>query len=589
MRIDIPYRNASSIYCCVNPQGALNHVLRLWHNWFDIGNGVFDVGGLFFDIVPQQSSSYNSTANNTATTTTPSVGSYLDIAIVPVPSHCVSRRSTDNHIVVAAPTSQNGAQDCDWTTHQGIGVRYNSSSVTNGIFYCCSSQAIQQNVCSPQQAGRLLVDPSLFRGVTFNVTLPTANDDSANDATPGPVSLIVMRANKPTMTAVSDEGTYVILMTNCYNGQDDHARPPVLVEGNIVVQSYTSTIELYLDENVPFYLILTILYAILWVWYFCLMRRYKDSRIRLEEWISITIGLGFFHALSLFVTSTVWEEHFYESGGDLGALQGTGVEEVAMNLVWLLGALLGSMKHALSRYLLVGLGLGWGVVHASIHPIPRVMSATLAIVYFTASAVTDVTYPMADSPFLDKLLVNCIFIKISVDLIFMVWIPQALCKTMSYLKRSNQTRKLQRYQSLLKILGLAVFLTLCLLVLIIVDFNYNGGEDITIYNVTQGNELNFFLILLCVAYLWRPNPLAREFVHAMEVSLTDQDDDSNYPSSTLNGPLGMDGREGYLADLELTESPRISKEYQHQESNSSDGDERNGTFLSGSASSRELT
>ena len=536
--------------------------------------------------------------------------SYVDIAIVPVPSHCVSRRSFDDKIVVTTPTAHNDARDCDWTNHQGVGLRSTKNiqgNVAGDVFYCCSPDAMAENLCPPEQAGRLLVHPHLFKGATFNVTLPPPLPPLADDN-----AIASLSVNKPSSAAIAEEGTYVIIMANCYN----EAAPShtVVVTGNIVVQSYTSVVENFLDENVPFYLIMTLCNLGLFLWYLSLMQKYKESRIPLETWICVTIGLGFANVLVLFIQNTIWEEQFYRSGGDLDALQGTGVEEVALNFIWIIGALLGAMKHALSRYLLVVLALGWGVVHSSVHPVKRVASATLAILYFTVSAMIEVVHPfMANSAFLQELTIKCFYVKVATECIFLIWIPVALCRTMKYLTRSHQTRKLERYRALLRILGLAVLLTVGLLVLIILDYVWNEGANVTVFNITQGNELNFFLILLCVARLWKPNPLARDYVYAVQLGTAEDDDDngntngySDYPED--EGPLGMEGREGYLTDLELsvrqtarskqetdndnnnnhTIEPRTPLEFQNQDSVEDDDDYENdgkyGDFAIGSAS-----
>jgi hypothetical protein len=108
----------------------------------------------------------------------------------------------------------------------------------------------------------------------------------------------------------------------------------------------------------------------------------------------------------------------------------------------------------------------------------------------------------------------------------MVWIIIALPETMSYLKSTNQLRKLERYRYLLWILGLAVMLTIILVWLHTEDvFNGNsGGVEVSTLNISQGNEANFFLILICVAILWKPHPMARDFVYAIELSMQEDDE-----------------------------------------------------------------
>ena len=468
----------------------------------------------------------------------------LDVVWVHIPSRCFRRRVDPGHEIVIVKT-----EDCDWS--KSLGVGYSDNSSTSGdnvpgnsdhmVWYCCSKQAEAAGACTSEQNGRLIVNPKLLKGGTRNVTV--RGEGGGNDEKVNPT--VTFNVTDPFL-AVHDAGTYVLLLANCdvENGRE------VLVNGKIKLVSYSSDYEKFYYENVPFYLIMTVLYILLGVWYGCLMIRNKDSRIRLEEWIILTIALGFLDVFLRLIKNMGLEEGMHKSGDDGDANDANWTEIVAMIV-----ALVGGVKHASSRYLLLMLSMGWGVVFASIDCIPSFLSATLALVYCVVSTcfifllyTTDISADFMRLVFT---------ILVAIELIFMVWIPAALFSTMRYLKKSNQVRKLGRYRSLLWILCFAIFLTVALLALVMVDFYLDNGQEVTLLNIQQGNELNFFIILLCVALLWSPNPMAREFAYVTELSTTD--DDSMYENDEFRnehgvGPLGMDEPDGYLADLELTEN-----------------------------------
>lgn len=456
------------------------------------GAGYVDLGGLDFQLKEREEGS----TNNDNVVNKPNF-TFIDIVLVPMP---------DDYCEV----TQVGTA-CNWPL-MGIGRKRDPNSTAD--WYCCTSQAQESGICKHKERGRLLFTQESFIGQSLNVSVPTSEEVATGTKLQLPLDF--------TFDLV-DPGNYSLLMANC---DVDFGRP-VLVSGKTEWISFEADLEKFVSENVPFYSIMTFLYAILWGWYGLLMVQNRESRIKLEGWILVVIVLGFGDVLFRLFQYAADEQNQNLSKGFLTV-----------------GAILGSIKHSMGRCLLLMLSLGWGVVHPSLDPIKRACILTLTTTFCILRALSDIllAYGYDDDDdnesdqdsIVGSVIALCIWLSIAIDLIFFLWIPAALLQTMKHLKSTNQKRKLERYRSLLRILGFVVFFTIALVVIILLDFAYNDSKDINILNITQANEVNFFLTLTFVAVVWRPNPMAREFAYVVE--LTGDED-------------------GIMADLELSENP----------------------------------
>jgi Lung seven transmembrane receptor len=201
-------------------------------------------------------------------------------------------------------------------------------------------------------------------------------------------------------------------------------------------------------------------------------------------------------------------------------------------------------KHSFGRCLLLMVAMGWGVVRASLARHTFMAIVAMGTFYLTASAMFDIYYMIdwggddgsngstsgdvqsygsgqQEETAISDFLQICFWLTFYIDIVFMIWIPSAMCQTMHYLKTTNQLRKLERYQVLLKIMIGAVVLTI---ITVIVVFTEAFG--LSFMDINEGNEFNFFIILTFVAVVWRPNPNAREFAYAMELGTGDDENDN---------------------------------------------------------------
>lgn len=409
---------------------------------------------------------------------------------------------------------RNGFDECRWTD---MGIGYFDSSSTNKTtpFYCCSQEASVMGICSYQDVGRLIIDKKKFSGQALNRTIPS-NAPKGKFLNPPYPPLEFDNVDEP--------GNYSLVFANC---NQQYGRSVVL-DGPTLWISVSEDIDRFFKESVPFYLVMMILYGVLGFWFGALMRQNRDSRIRLEECIFGLIILGFLEVMLKFIEAVAFEE-----GDSLGVT------------ITIMAEILFGLKHGLSRCFLLLLSLGWGVVHASLDPVKRNVTIIITATYILCAAIGNIIMEAGSEPDPESMAGTvagyCAWITFLIDFLFLIWIPTSLLKTIKYLRTTNQSRKLERYQSLLKILGLAIALTVLLIALAIADLFLDGGQEISILNISQGNEANFFAILTLVALLWKPNPMARDFAYAMEIS--GEEDDGQYGTA-----------DGVMNDLELTEN-----------------------------------
>lgn len=216
--------------------------------------------------------------------------------------------------------------------------------------------------------------------------------------------------------------------------------------------------------------------------------------------------------------------------------------------------------------------MGWGVVRASLAMLTFLGIVGMGTTYLLSTCLFDIYYTIDWGDTNDSSSSNiegsgevqetevgdlvdvCLWLSFYIDIVFMIWIPSAMCQTMHYLKTTNQLRKLERYQVLLKIMMVAVLLTIITIILAV-----TGTFGLSLMDIGEGNEINFFIILTFVAMVWRPNPNAREFAYAMELGTGGDDDD-------MNG----------TTDLELVADSACNEQQQSRRS-------KNGTYEGGGA------
>jgi len=422
--------------------------------------------------------------------------SQVDIAIVFQPASCANTRS-----------------GCDWVD-LGVGAKTDDGEVR----WCCAGDAMELGLCEKgsQYYGQMILN-SDFKGTHRYVEIPSAEDDLQNNMGDDDKSEIL--TIKWGEIEEYESGRYTIIFANC---NDDQGRE-VLVTGYTSWKSKHGYLPGELYNFMYFYYFITAVYVALFASYVFAMKKNVESRIDIEKWIFATALMGLLET-ALESIDFIWWNFSGEQ----------------LVVAYYIGALLGVVKCAVSRCLILMVSLGWGVVRDSLGPtLPKVIG--LGLLYLAASvvrfvmvtiAVEDVsTLSLKEEDELIDVVQIFTFILAFIDVCFILWILDSLNGTMEYLENMAQTRKLMRYLRLRCIFLFSILFAVVWAVFSLVD-NYDESgilEEQHEWVVDGATELNYLFVLIAVAILWWPNPSAKEYAYQMELPSTGDYDDDEGP------------------------------------------------------------
>jgi len=123
-----------------------------------------------------------------------------------------------------------------------------------------------------------------------------------------------------------------------------------------------------------------------------------------------------------------------------------------------------------------------------------------------------------------------------------MWILDALNGTMMYLDNMNQTRKLGRYLKLRTLFLFAILFAVVWAVFSLVNTYDEEGivREEHEWIVDAATEVNYLFVLIGVAWLWKPNPSAKEYAYVMELPAMGGDGEGNELELTGHVPSAMD-------------------------------------------------
>jgi len=390
----------------------------------------------------------------------------------------------------------------------GIGAE----GTRDGIYYgCCTDDAIAAGACSIDdnnnnnnggngefydEKDRIIVrNWKNVRLSTFEI-FPNSLDYNGTIAMAG-----VRGFEVTTHTA--------IVFGNCDSLQGQYEM--VLVQGTVIWLSYIA------GNSLPLVLVLGIAHLSLMLWFRRLMQTNESTRIRIEEWIYATTVLAFVSTVLLAIRYAV------ESSSDR-----------EMYGVRFLSDIADAVKGVVSRCLYVMMALGWGVTKPSLRLSTRITIQTIGGVWIIARTFDDFYAKLYFTPLEPPAIMTSIMLYIPplANFFIFFWIPVALCRTMSELAANQEHRKLQRFRWMLRIFFLAIVLTILEIFLFFWDMIKDGGREYDAMSIVEGNNIIYFLILLCIAMLWRPNPEAPEYGYVL-LGEDEEDNDLHFNNNDM--------------------------------------------------------
>lgn len=366
--------------------------------------------------------------------------------------------------------------------------------------YCCTTANIQKGdtFCDENKIGQLVVNADRDEILKVDHRRMLTTEFSGMT---GVVSV--------------DETEHMILVFGYCDDVIDNIKetkaPPVRIKGPLIGVSYVS------GNTLPLYAVLAILVTALTVWYRRLMTEHIDSRIQVEEWIFKTLSLS---AVAQVLEMILIATEVYSNN-----------EPIALEFF---SDALGSVASAASRCLYLVLALGLGVVTSQLSKTTHFMLGTCLGGYVLGLCVIDAMDVVERGSFI-AFVEQIVFVM---DVVFLVWIPCALCKTMKFLNHNGEELKLVRYRWILRIYGLAILMSIVQIFGFFFDMIRNGGRNYDLESVREGNEVIHVVVLVCIAYLWKPNPSQQQYAYVL---LEEDQGDADCDDMTR------------ITDLELTE------------------------------------
>jgi hypothetical protein len=159
---------------------------------------------------------------------------------------------------------------CDWSS---LGMGAPDDGMEGGVSYCCAEDTAARGICDPDNVGRLIVKHNLFVGDHRTVDVPTSGDTKFLLGDP--------------IFKVKVTGDYVMVLGNC----DDYGME-VLAIGSMEWTSVGGYLPGEMFGLMFFYAILTAIYFVLVLWYWCGMKMYQDAAIPIQKFIITTMILG---------------------------------------------------------------------------------------------------------------------------------------------------------------------------------------------------------------------------------------------------------------------------------------------------------
>jgi len=198
------------------------------------------------------------------------------------------------------------------------------------------------------------------------------------------------------------------------------------------------------------------------------------------------------------------------------------------------GALLNAAKLTIVRTLLLLVAIGYSITRPTLSTKTTIFVVTLTLFYFVTSATNQYVWVGRtiglDIPTPFRYVVIVILVILNFG--YILWISHALYINMTFLKARAHLEKLELYKVLAS--SLLVFLSLCLLCFTLeftfglVDYDDDLWSFWWIWDAFW--EFGYLLLILLIAFLWRPNPNNKRYAFSSQASYVNDEDAEEFSS-----------------------------------------------------------
>ncbi|GBG59861.1 hypothetical protein CBR_g66668 [Chara braunii] len=336
----------------------------------------------------------------------------------------------------------------------------------------------------------------------------------------------------PNTVDITRTGMYYMLFIVC-----DKSLTKVYVDGETVWKNPMGYLPGMVAPKLAFYAFLSFCYLVLGVIWFVQYTRYWRDILQLQNCITLVLFLG------MSETAT-WYFDFVN-------FNSTGSRPIGVTM-W--AVLLGALRKALSRMLVLVVSMGYGVVRPTLGGLTNKV-LFLGITDFVAICSFDMMQYVGAVD--DKAPAARMFLTLPVavlDAIFILWIFTSLSRTLSQLQARRQTAKLELYRKFTNVLAITVVVSVAWIAYefyLKVEDQYveNWEMDWIVHVVWQA--LNFGL-LCTICYLWAPNQNATRYAYSEDVGEEDEGSET--------APLKASGAKSGAGTMELSSESALKAE-----------------------------
>ena len=220
-----------------------------------------------------------------------------------------------------------------------------------------------------------------------------------------------------------------------------------------------------------------------------------------------------------------------------------------------IGLVFGVTKRALSRVLVVMVSLGYSVVRPSLGAqMPRI--AGLGMTYFVLAMSYDLLVNLPENNkhlgqpgYMDSL-TGLVLLQALVDIMFYMWILQAIVTTISYLEKKGEAVKLTLFRRFRAVLMFSVVFSFAWSIYSMaasVDGYYEQHWQAQ-WSINAVWEVIYVIILISIAFLWMPSRNSQRYAYSSQLATSDPDDDPDKYDDDYDGEEDDVGTSG---DFEL--------------------------------------
>eukprot|EP01087_Luapelamoeba_hula_P022595 TRINITY_DN8143_c0_g1_i3.p1 TRINITY_DN8143_c0_g1~~TRINITY_DN8143_c0_g1_i3.p1 ORF type:complete len:403 (-),score=27.41 TRINITY_DN8143_c0_g1_i3:336-1544(-) len=245
---------------------------------------------------------------------------------------------------------------------------------------------------------------------------------------------------------ITESGLYYFFVVNC-----DEATGTLDIDGTTLWINPYGYLEASEFGFIPFYIVLTFLFAILLVVWLIPFYRYHEQSATFQRFITGIIALGLAEsALSLA------EVLHYNANGHL-----------VLPLVVVTGTV-DTLWRTSGRLLLLAVCMGYGISRRGLHKALIVALVVFGVIYYFFSFLAELIDDLQDKtlyPINPALVFFSLMPLIVLDSIFFAWVFVALFLTMRTLQAQNDRHKFRLYVYLAVTMGIGLVLSLAMIVL----------------------------------------------------------------------------------------------------------------------------